>query len=298
MSQGTKYTTAEVQSGAPSLSATSAKYQFIDPGGSARNCDLPDLRAKTSDSNSEGTGTYGALGIASTDGFVGVGTTTLLPSSAFVVKINEDKIKLSETAEKSLRKIPDVVDLTSVGIGTSHRFVSTNQNAKVIVSLDNIIQSPVVATAVTTTLAKQVFTTDDIVEVTGVTSFTGADLLKINDEIMKIESVGVGSTNRFRVKRQWLGTNGAGHSTGALVRKVQGIFNIVDNVLNFAEAPYGNIPLSSTTNPPDSRDWVGIATGSHFSGRMFMRSGVTDSSNETYYQNYIFDDISNEFTGT
>ena len=246
----------------------------------------------------EGTGTYGALGIASTDGFVGVGTTTLLPSSAFVVKINEDKIKLSETAEKSLRKIPDVVDLTSVGIGTSHRFVSTNQNAKVIVSLDNIIQSPVVATAVTTTLAKQVFTTDDIVEVTGVTSFTGADLLKINDEIMKIESVGVGSTNRFRVKRQWLGTSLAGHSTGALGTKVQGSYNIVENVLNFVEAPYGNVPLSSTTNPPDSRDWVGIATGSLFQGRMFMRSGVEDSANETYYQNYIFDDISAQFNGT
>ena len=59
MTQGTKYTSAEVQSGAPSLSATSAKYQFIDPGGSARNCDLPDLRSQTTDTNSEATGTYG-----------------------------------------------------------------------------------------------------------------------------------------------------------------------------------------------------------------------------------------------
>lgn len=59
MTQGTKYTSSEVQSGAPSLSATSAKYQFIDPGGSARNCDLPDLRSQTTDSNSEATGTYG-----------------------------------------------------------------------------------------------------------------------------------------------------------------------------------------------------------------------------------------------
>tara|TARA_R110002020_G_scaffold251864_1_gene465660 strand:- start:289 stop:666 length:378 start_codon:yes stop_codon:yes gene_type:complete len=59
MTQGTKYSSSEVQSGAPSLSASSAKFQFIDPGGSARNCDLPDLRNQTSDSNSEGTGTYG-----------------------------------------------------------------------------------------------------------------------------------------------------------------------------------------------------------------------------------------------
>ena len=246
----------------------------------------------------QGTGTYGAVGIAETDGFVGVGTTTLLPEHSFVIKIDDDKIKLAMTAQKSLLTLPQAVDLTSVGIGTSHRFVATNQNAKAILSLDNIIQSPVVSTAVTTTLAKQVFTTDDIIEVTGITSFTGADLFKVNDEIMKIESVGVGSTNRFRVKRKWLGTNIAGHSTGALVTKVHGNYNIVDNVLNFAEPPYGNIPLSSTTNPPDSRDWVGIATGSNFNGRVFLRSGITNSSNETYYQNYIFDDISQEFNGS
>ena len=245
-----------------------------------------------------GSGSVGAISIASTDGFVGVGTTTLLPADLFVVKINADKIKISETAAKSLLKSPEVVDITAVGVGTSHRFVSTNQNAKVMVSLDNIIQSPVVSTAVTTTLARQVYTTDDIVEVTGITSFTGADLFKVGSEIMKIESVGVGSTNRFRVKREWLGTTLAGHSTGALVTKVQGSYNIVDNVLNFTEAPYGNVPLSSTTNPPDSRDWTGIATSSSFNGRVFMRSGVTGSSNETYYQNYIFDDLSTEFNGS
>ena len=150
----------------------------------------------------------------------------------------------------------------------------------------------------TTTLAYSATSTDDLVYFTGITSFSGADLFKVNDEIMKIESVGVGSTNRFRVKRKWLGTNLAGHSTGALVTKVQGNYNIIDNVLNFTEAPYGNIPISSTTNPPDSRDWVGIATGSHFNGRMFMRSGISNSSNETYYNNNIFDDISHEFNGT
>ena len=41
----------------------------------------------------------------------------------------------------------------------------------------------------------------------------------------------------------------AGYSTGALITKVQGNYNIVNNTLNFVEAPYGNIPLSSTTNP-------------------------------------------------
>ena len=57
MSQGTKYNSAEVQSGQPTLTATSAKYQFIDPTGN-KNLDLPDLRDSTNDATS-GTGTVG-----------------------------------------------------------------------------------------------------------------------------------------------------------------------------------------------------------------------------------------------
>tara|TARA_R100000458_G_C8159435_1_gene164092 strand:- start:321 stop:704 length:384 start_codon:yes stop_codon:yes gene_type:complete len=58
MTQGTKYDSANTAnwSAADMLSATSAKFQFIDPNGSARNLDLPDLRSATTDINSEGTG--------------------------------------------------------------------------------------------------------------------------------------------------------------------------------------------------------------------------------------------------
>ena len=60
MTQGTKYDSASsgTLSSADMLSATSAKFQFIDPGGSARNLDLPDLRNSTNDTTS-GTGTVG-----------------------------------------------------------------------------------------------------------------------------------------------------------------------------------------------------------------------------------------------
>ena len=68
--------------------------------------------------------------------------------------------------------------------------------------------------------------------------------------------------------------------------------------MNFVEAPYGNVPIGSITNPPDDRDWTGISTGSHFQGRSFMRSGIPNTATETYARNYIFDDISSGFTGT
>ena len=239
-----------------------------------------------------------AVGIATTS-FVGAADTTFLPGeNIFAVKVDDDNIKIATSATNALKFIPEVVNLESVGIGTSHRFVSTNQNAKVIVALDNVIQSPLVSTALTTVLADQVTSVDNLIKLSGITSFFATDLIKIGDEIMKIEGVGIGSTNAIRVRRSWLGTKIGAAGTGDLVTKVTGDYNIVDNQLNFIAGPVGNTPIGSTTNSPNERDWTGITTSSSFQGRSFMRSGIQATGNETYYKNYIFDDISSGFNAT
>ena len=241
-------------------------------------------------------GSENSIGIATTS-FIGIGLTDKLPENLYIVKPDENTIKFARSAEDALNTSPKTLDITNVGIGTTHRIVSTNQNAKVVLAIDNLIQSPVVSSAITSTLAINAFTTDDILYFSSITSFFGGDLIRIEDEIMRIEGVGIGSTNAIQVRRPWLGTVLAGYSTETLITKISGNYNIIDNVLNFAEAPYGNIPLSTTTNPPDERDWVGISTGSTFQGRSFMRSGNINSTEETYSKNYIFSDISSEFDG-
>ena len=153
-----------------------------------------------------------AIGIAQSN-FAGVGLTELLPEDVFVVKINEDTIKLANSAENALRRVPRTLDITSVGIGTSHRFNAINQNAKLLVSIDNIIQSPIVSTAVTSHLTSQVLTTDEFINLAGITSIFGGDLIKIGDEIMRVDGVGIGLTNRIQVRRPWMGTALAGYST-------------------------------------------------------------------------------------
>ena len=244
-----------------------------------------------------GSGTTMAIGCDTTSGFSGVGVTDKLPGSLFIYKVNEDKVKIATSAENALKAVPETLGIATVGIGTSHRFASQNQNAKVLVALDNIIQSPIVATAITSSLSKNVFTTDDLITLTGITSFIGGDLIRIENEIMRIDGVGIGSTNQVRVRRPWLGTALAGYATGTQVTKVNGNYNIVENTLTFTEAPYGNLPFGTSTNPPDDRDWTGISTSSSFQGRVFLRTGVVDSTNETYYKNKVLDDISNQFTG-
>ena len=243
-----------------------------------------------------GAGTTQAIGIAATV-VTGIGLTDKLPSTVYVVKVDESTIKLAENASNALKETPVVFDITSVGIGTSHSLIATNQNAKGLIAIDNYIQSPIVGTSITTSLGKNVTIVDTRLTFTGITSFFSGNLIQINDEIMKIDTVGIGSTNIVLVNRSWMGTGLSTHSSGDLIRIIDGNYNIIDNTIHFAEAPHGLTPIGSVTNPPNERDWVGIATHSTFQGRTFMRSGVTDTTQETYESNYIFDGISNQFNG-
>ena len=68
--------------------------------------------------------------------------------------------------------------------------------------------------------------------------------------------------------------------------------------MSFTEAPHGNKPIGSITNPPDDRDWTGISTSSTYQGRFFMKSGIVGQSTDTYSDNYLFDDISGDFNAT
>ena len=249
-----------------------------------------------------GVGTTGdTIGISKTE-FSGVGTVTYIPGqSVYVIKKGENKIQLARSAEDALKEIAVPLDLTAVGVGTSHSITSKNQNTKVMVGIDNMIQSPIGDTTVSTTLDRDAALGTDVIYFTGITSIFGADYVRVGTattyEVMKILSVGIGSTNAIKVQRGWLGSTIVGHSTGDTVTKIRGNYDIKDNYINFMEAPPGKNPVGSVTNPPDDRDWTGITTSSSFHGRSFMRSGVENGTSETYTLNYQYDDLSNQFTG-
>jgi len=237
------------------------------------------------------------IGIAVTS-VIGIGTTSKLPSSVFIIKVDESKIKFAASPENALKDIPVPINLTSVGIGTSHSIVSKKQNQKVLISLDNLVQSPIVATSVTSSLAAEAPITQDLIYFTGITSFFSGNLIKVDNEIMKIIGVGIGSTNAIQVARAEMGTVLAGHDTGAKITRISGNYNIVENIITFADPPPGRNPIGSITDPVPFRDWEGITTSSSFSGRVFMHSGAKNGTEEAYAKNYIFDDISQNFTAS
>ena len=238
-----------------------------------------------------------AIGCASTY-FAGVGFTTRLPNGGdniYIVKIDDNFIGLTTSATEAQLPNPTLIDIDNVGTGSSHRFVTTRQNARVIIALDNIIQSPIVSTAITSHLATDLLSTDDIVNFAGVTSFYGGDFFRINNEIMKVEGVGVGGNPlRVRVRRARLGTKFVNHAIGSEIVKISGNYNIIDSTISFAEPPYGPDPVEDPEDP-NERDWQGVAKGSYFSGRSYMRGRIPSGTSETYTNNHVFQDVADKF---
>jgi len=246
--------------------------------------------------------TYDPTGVGNTAS-IGIVTTTIsgvstdiLPSEVFVVKVDDRSIRVAGSATDALAPTPNYLNFTSVGIGTSHTFLTSNQNSRVLLTLDNNIQSPIVATGVTNVLIENMNLTQSQMKLSGITSIFGADLIRIDDEIVRVNSVGVGSTNIFLVTRAWMGTTNQVHGTGSTIEKLIGDFNIVGNTLNFVEAPIGQTP-QEVPDDPNQTDYSGIQTSSTFTGRSFIRSGVTGSGDHTYQDNYIFDSLTRSFDG-
>lgn len=239
---------------------------------------------------------HSPIGIATTT-VPGIGVTDILPNKLYVIKENESYIKFALTPEDAISEEPISISITSVGIGTLHKIYSTNTDSRVLVTIDNIIQSPIVGSGVTTALLSNVSSVTDIIQVESVNELFSGDLIKINDEIMTIRSVGYTTTTDILVRRPTMGSQLGFHSTGDILEKLSGNYTLTGNTINFASAPYGSIPIGLPTNPPDERDYSGITTSSKFSGRCFIRSTVPGSTKRAYHDNYIFDDISEGFTG-
>jgi hypothetical protein len=168
----------------------------------------------------------------------GVGGATTLPQRVFAIKIAENKFKVAAAA--TLAFAGDAIDLTSVGIGTTHSFTAEKQNSKCIIALDNIIQSPIYKRIGATTTLSSI--NNRILEVSDISIFKNYDLIQINDEIMRIQVIGFnGVSNQMLVDRRWMGTSFGGHSSGDTVQLVFGDYNIINDVITFADVPFGGL---------------------------------------------------------
>lgn len=235
------------------------------------------------------------VGIGSTLNSVGV-VTDLLPEDVYIIKISPDKFRLS--TRRDYAEVGIYVTFTSNGQGNAHELEMFEKNSKVIISVDDIIQYPLLYTSIEYSLANNGGGIDDsssIIGLTGISSILPKDLLKVDDEYLFITNVGLGTSSSgpigfagtfplIEVERGSVGTISTSHSDGSSATIYRGSYNIVGNKINFAEPPRGSafyiddLDFSNLTRPKSS-----------FNGRVFLRSD--------YSSNTIYDDISYKFTG-
>ena len=229
--------------------------------------------------------------------------TSYLPEKLYVIKVSNIDIKVAATAEDALADPPRPLIINALGIG-QHKFLAKNQNKKCLISLDNVVQSPIIFTNISSSTKEDISSSDIIFEINDISNFKSGDIIKIDNEYMKIFSVGIGTTagnfndNRIKVERPLLGTISESHSIGSTIAKMQGNYNIIDNIIYFAGAPYGNELSRLNQNVSGSDlEYTNLDARSKFSGRVFLRSGVPLGSEEAYKTNYLFDSLSEDFDG-
>ena len=217
-----------------------------------------------------------------------------LPSEVYAIKINSDQFKLATSRANA--NAGTAVTFSSAGDGNAHTLEMSKRMEKSIILVDGVVQSPIAFTPSTCTLTDNggtVSAASTYFAVSGISSILPGDLLKIDDEYVKVDSVGLGTTsvgpitgtgsfNVVKTTRGYVGSSAASHTDNTTARVYLGSFNIVNNKAYFTEPPQGNsTDAVDSSNIPTPR--------SSFSGRVYLR--------DDYSSNQIFDNISKSFTG-
>ena len=233
--------------------------------------------------------------------FIGVAATAIqtspgvdLPTTVFAKRLDEDTFQLTAT------KNGTPLTFVSLGSGNTHKLGMEKPLTKTIIGLDGVVQQPITFTSISHTLDANIGAATSQFVLSGISSIQPSDVLKVNDEFMKIEQVGFASVVNgiindaddvaagiatlpvVKVQRGVLGISASTHSANDEVRIHRGSFNIVDSSVYFIEPPKGN-----TRSRRDIGNLPFVKA--KFSGRTFLRTNYTT--------NMLFDDVSDSFTG-
>ena len=247
------------------------------------------------------------MGIGATVNHLGI-VTDKLPDRVYPIAITPDTFRLSTTPQFAAAGIS--VTFTDSGIGNAHELEFTKKLSKTVIAIDGIVQQPITFTPINHKLdfnghylSGGIPAGISTFNITGISSIQPRDLLRIDDEYMKVIEVGL-STNvsgeilgpingliaaglaatfpTVAVQRGSVGSAATSHLDGSNVQIYRGALNIVGNEVHFIDPPKGN---NRARRNESNLPYV----TAQFSGRTFLRSD--------YDTNMVFDDISDSFTG-
>ena len=222
--------------------------------------------------------------------FSGV-STERLPSTVYAIRDNASQFRVAISTANALSGTG--VTFSDIGSGNEHTFAMSKRNEKVIITLNGVVQSPILRTPLDEQIMHTVGAGVTIIELSGISSIRPADIIRVDDEYMKVNIVGLGTTNAVgvdglgnvplvEVQRGFVGSGSTTHNQFANVSVYRGSYNIVDSVIHFTEAPAG-----AGREDLDTRGLT--IPRANFGGRVYLR--------RDYGTNLLFDDISDKFDG-
>ena len=230
-------------------------------------------------------------GVGSTAIVVGGGSTSRLPDTVYAIRLNQNQFRVAISTANALAGT--ALTFTDPGMGNKHVFAMNKKTSKTLLTIDNVAQGPIARAPFDEQTMHAVGVGTTIFQVSGITSVSATDILRINDEFMLVQTVGVGTTNAgeitglgtlpmVQVERGFIGTREVDHAQFDSVALYRGGYDIVDSTIHFTSPPRGSGVVTK-----DKRDLP--TPRSSFQGRVYLRSD--------YDTNLIFDDISDQFDG-
>lgn len=222
---------------------------------------------------SPGTGT--SIGITTTSPG-NIGFSSYLPGEVYPIVVDKDNIRIALASSLALSN--DYVGISTLGFGTVHTLIAEKQNAKCLIAIDNIIQSPISVggTVGIITFTNTSFTLDTL---QGVDLGTVLRVYKGDEnEIVKVAAINY--TNKEVSVSRGVGVLGTpqivftGIITDTAAEILSGGYNIVEDKIYFTDAPLEGtkinltIPTSEINFPNSSftyftgADETNIITGS------------------------------------
>ena len=220
-------------------------------------------------------------------------STTLMPDRVWCVKRDLNRFQLAPTEDEALLPGGVRINVVGVGSGNAHRIGMVKKLEKTLLTIDGVIQAPVVTTNKIYTLDGNVTVDDEYMVLTGIGTIKAEDILRIDDEFVRLKNVGfstspsgpIDNTGTFplvQTERGVIGSAATSHTIGSPMELYRGSYNIIESKVVFTEAPSGRGDQQLNENNL-------VEINSSFQGRTFLQ--------KEYDKITLFDDISDQFDG-
>ena len=214
-----------------------------------------------------------------------------MPETVYAIKRDLNRFSVAIGASEAL--LLESMTIVGFGTGNDHRIGMKKKLEKGLFTINGVIQSPIATSNKVFVTTSALDYEQNYIPLAGIGTIRVGDLLKIEEEYVKIENVGfstslngpinnTGTIPLIDTERGVVGSAATDHGSSIGAILYRGSYNIVESDIVFTEAPDGKGPVAINESNI-------VETNADFQGRVFLQ--------KEYDQIAVFDDYSDFFDG-